>query len=69
MSQKLYTTREAAAQVGVSRQTVQTWIKEGKIRPPEITMPVGIRFWSKADIADLKRVEHKKIPRRPKTGK
>jgi len=69
MSAKLYTTREAAEQAGVSRQTVQAWIKAGRVKAPEITLPVGIRFWTKEDVAQLKRVEHKRFPRKAKAGK
>ena len=69
MSPKLYTTREAAEQAGVSRQTVQAWIKAGRVKAPEITLPVGIRFWTKEDVAQLKRVEHKRFPRKAKAGK
>jgi hypothetical protein len=69
MSPKLYTTREAAEHAGVSRQTVQAWIKAGRVKAPEITLPVGIRFWTKEDVAQLKRVEHKRFPRKAKAGK
>ena len=52
MDARTYTTAEAAAQIGVSRQTLFTWILKGQITAPE---PVkmgqrSIRFWTKADI-------------------
>lgn len=57
--EKLYTTAEAARRVGVSRQTVQAWIAMGKIKGPELILPVHIRLWSKEDIAQLKKVERR----------
>lgn len=64
--EKLYTTAEAARRVGVSRQTVQAWIAMGKIKGPELILPVHIRLWSKEDVAQLKKVE--KRPGRAKRG-
>ena len=57
--EKLYTTAEAARQAGVSRQTVQAWIAMGKIKGPELILPVHIRLWSKEDVAQLKKVERR----------
>lgn len=52
MADKLYTTAEAAKAVGVSRQTLQTWIAEGKIKPPKL---IGAtRVWSQAQVDELK---------------
>ena len=56
MSRKTYTTTEAAQKVGVSRQTLFTWIKEGLVPAPK---PVSmgqreIRFWRLDDIGRLK---------------
>jgi len=55
MSPKLYTTREAAAAVGITRATVQAWIASKKITPPELTVvgDVTARMWSKSDVANL----------------
>jgi excisionase family DNA binding protein len=52
MAAKTYTSAEAAAMIGVSRQSLYTWIAQGKIDAPD---PVRIgngsmRFWSKAQI-------------------
>jgi excisionase family DNA binding protein len=52
MDTRTFTTAEAAAKIGVSRQTLFTWIERGQIVPPK---PVkmgqrSIRFWTKADI-------------------
>jgi excisionase family DNA binding protein len=57
MDGKTYTTAEAAAQIGVSRQTLFTWIENGLIAAPK---PVkmgqrSIRFWTKADIEEARK--------------
>ena len=55
---RFYTTSEVAKVVGVSRQTIQTWIADGKIKAPPL---VGTtRIWSKSQVEELKR-------NRPKT--
>lgn len=57
MATRTYTTSEAAAQIGVSRQTLQAWIAGGGIDPPEaITLGrVTVRLWTKADIARVRK--------------
>jgi excisionase family DNA binding protein len=57
MRAKTYTTREAAKQIGVSRQTLQAWIAAGEIDAPK---PIGVgnatlRLWTKADIENAQR--------------
>jgi excisionase family DNA binding protein len=52
MDARTYTTAEAAEQIGVSRQTLFTWIAKKQITAPK---PVrmgqrSIRFWTKEDI-------------------
>jgi excisionase family DNA binding protein len=59
MSSKTYTTREAAKQVGVSRQTLQAWIAADKIDAPK---PIGVgkatlRLWSRADIEKARKLK------------
>jgi excisionase family DNA binding protein len=57
MSAKTYTTRQAARQIGVSRQTLQAWIAAGEINAPE-AIGVGkamLRLWSVADIEKAKK--------------
>lgn len=57
MADKLYTTEQAADAIGVSRQTLQTWIAEGKIKPPKL---IGkTRVWSQALVDELKRQRRK----------
>lgn len=56
MSPKLYTTREAAAAVGITRATVQAWIAAKKIRPPKATVlgNLTVRMWGVADVNMLR---------------
>jgi len=57
MAEKLYTTAQAAKEVGVSRQTLQTWIAEGKVKPPKM---IGTtRVWSQFLVDELKRQRRK----------
>lgn len=53
MADKFYSTGEAAKVIGVSRQTLQTWIAEGKIQPPK--MIGNTRVWSQKQVDELKR--------------
>jgi excisionase family DNA binding protein len=52
MSPKLYTTEQAAEEIGISRQTLQSWIKNKQITPPKPTLDgaKSKRLWTKADI-------------------
>jgi excisionase family DNA binding protein len=52
MSSKLYSTREAAAAIRITRQTLQNWIAEGKIRPPKamILGSAKVRLWTQQDV-------------------
>lgn len=61
VERKSYTTRQAAAMIGISHQALYTWIAERKIDAPkaiewgERTM----RFWSKAQIDAAKKFKGK----------
>jgi len=46
------TTAEAARVAGISRATLQVWIKDGRIKAPKTRLIGGtaVRLWSKADI-------------------
>ena len=61
MSPKLYTTEEAAAKVGISRPTLQGWIKARKIRPPKASFDGlrGKRLWTESDVAQLRKTKEK----------
>lgn len=70
MSAKTYTTREAAKQIGVSRQTLQTWIAAGEIDAPK---PIGVgnatlRLWTKADVGRIRKFKGT-LKRGPKSRK
>jgi len=53
MAEKLYSTGDAARAIGVSRQTLQTWIAEGKVQAPS---KIGnTRIWTKSQVDELKR--------------
>jgi excisionase family DNA binding protein len=61
MSPVLYTTEEAAEKVGISRQTLQAWIKTKKITPPQPTLDGarGKRLWTELDLAKLRKAKRK----------
>lgn len=65
---KFRTTADAAKAVGISRATLQEWIRSEKIDAPK--MIAGVRLWTDADVARLKRVKQKIYqeghPRKPK---
>lgn len=57
MATKFYTTSEAAAAIGVSRQTLQTWIASGKVSAPKV---VGnTRIWSESQVNKLRRLDYR----------
>ena len=59
MSPKLLTTEQAAEAVGITRATLQAWIKAHKITPPAPTVEgaVAKRLWSLKDIEGLKKAK------------
>lgn len=55
-----YTTTAAAQKVGVTRATLQQWIKDGRLRAPAIQTRPGeppVRLWNDADLARIRRVK------------
>ncbi len=62
MSPRFYTTREAAAAVGITRVTLQRWIAKGKLKAPKprLRNGVGLRLWTQPDVARL-RAEKQRI--------
>jgi excisionase family DNA binding protein len=60
MSQKTYTTQEAADAAQITRATLQAWIGKGKIKAPRTQLRNGraVRLWSKAQIAELNRAKN-----------
>ncbi len=56
MRVKTYTTSEAADAVGITRATLQDWIKKEKFAAPKLQWlgKVGVRLWTASDVARLK---------------
>jgi excisionase family DNA binding protein len=56
MIPRTYTTSEAAEQVGITRATLQDWIKKKKFEAPKLTKLANIvvRLWTPSDVARLK---------------
>lgn len=75
MGQKIYTTREAAEAVGLTRVTVQRWIAAKKFRAPRTRLVAGVgkRLWNEGDISRLremkKEIYRKGRGRKPKAKK
>jgi excisionase family DNA binding protein len=51
---RLITSREAARLLGISQQTLNRAVREGRLRPATVT-PGGHRRFAAAEIADLRR--------------
>jgi DNA-binding transcriptional MerR regulator len=75
MPPKLYTTDEIARAVGVSRVTIQAWLKAGQVKPPRIQSRPGAtpaRLWTASDVTRLESVRkqmRKKVGRPPGKAK
>jgi excisionase family DNA binding protein len=59
MTSKTYTTKEAAESVGITRATLQDWIKKRKFTAPKLDRlgNVSVRLWTLSDITRLKAVK------------
>jgi predicted site-specific integrase-resolvase len=59
MTPKLYSTEQAAKAVGITRATLQAWIKAGKFTPPAPTLEgaVAKRLWSTSDLGRLRKMK------------
>lgn len=66
MSPRLHTTREVAKHAGVSRQTLQTWIAERKVKAPAVIKAAGVRLWTDAELAEVLKVKPRNYPRKRK---
>lgn len=64
MADKLYMTSQAAKAAGISKQTLYTWVAEGKVKMPK--MIGNARIWTESEVAQLKRVPRPKPGRKPK---
>jgi excisionase family DNA binding protein len=61
MRQAPFTTKEAAAKVGIARATLQAWIKDKKIRPPKPTLEgaKAKRLWSESALDRLRKAKER----------
>jgi mRNA degradation ribonuclease J1/J2 len=61
VSAKTYTTQEAADAAGITRATLQDWIKKRKFVAPRLRRlgNVGARLWTPSDVARLKKTKSK----------
>lgn len=62
---KNYSTRQAAAKMGVSFRTLNRWLAQGKVKA-SIAIPLGgdrtLWRWTKADIAKARMVKESQKP-------
>jgi excisionase family DNA binding protein len=59
MSSRACSTREAAEKAGITRATLQEWIRKGKFAAPKL-LRVGnikVRLWTASDVARLKKTK------------
>jgi excisionase family DNA binding protein len=67
-----YSTGEVAGKLGITRVTLQDWIKKGKIRPPKLVRVgrIKVRLWTAQDVRQLqalrKTIYHQKPVARAK---
>jgi len=68
MALQFYSTSQAAAKIGVSRQTLYSWIESGMVDAPKPIKAGGasVRLWTQADIAKAGKAKNKLKPGRPK---
>ena len=66
---KYYSTRQAAAKVGVHFLTLHRYLQDGKIKPKGIPLPGGKNLWQWTD-ADIAKAKSLKLPKgRPRKDK
>jgi excisionase family DNA binding protein len=60
MRPKTYTTVEAAKAVGITRATLQDWIKKKKFAAPRLQRlgNISVRLWTVSDVSRLKAVKN-----------
>jgi excisionase family DNA binding protein len=68
---KLFSTGEAASKIGISRQTLYSWIELGLIDAPK-PLRAGVRLWTASQIASAAKAKGKlkrgPVPKRKKGG-
>jgi DNA-binding transcriptional MerR regulator len=59
MTSQPLTTKQAAAKVGITRATLQAWIRAKKVTPPKPTLDGARskRLWSESDLARLRKAK------------
>jgi MerR HTH family regulatory protein len=59
VSSKLFNTTEAAKEAGITRATLQEWIRRKVVAAPKLRIRDGraVRLWTSAEVAKLKAVE------------
>ena len=55
---RFFTTAQAAAKIGVSRQTLYSWIASGLVHAPE-PIRAGVRLWTASAIASAAKAKGK----------
>lgn len=68
--ERFFTTKQAAKKIGVSRQTLYSWIDAGVISAPELIRAglASMRLWTQADINTAAKAKGK-LKRGPKEKK
>jgi DNA-binding transcriptional MerR regulator len=74
MRRAVYTTKQAAEKAGITRVTLQAWIKAKKITPPKPTLEgaKAKRLWTESALSRLRAVKERiywKVQGRPKKKK
>jgi len=63
---KTYSTREAAAKIGVALRTLNRWLADGKIRP-SVAVPMGggrtLWRWSAVDLIRARKIDRTPGPK------
>jgi DNA-binding transcriptional MerR regulator len=61
MDAHVLTTREVAVKVGITRATLQAWIRAKKFRPPKPTLDGARakRLWTGADLERLQKTKRR----------
>ena len=68
MAATVFTTEQAANEIGISRQSLQTWIAKGKVKPPAKKFG-NVRLWTSADVAKLAKIARGRKPMKRKVSK
>jgi excisionase family DNA binding protein len=61
MSSRAYTTKQAAESVGITRATLQAWIRANKITPPRPTLDGARskRLWTESHLTRLRKAKER----------